>query len=245
MDACLFAQRLHEVEEIKTTVDRAVALLWLAGQEDPTTGMSGKDVARVLEIAGFPSQNASRLQTQMEGDSRTAKATAGGLRLRPASRRMLDPLLSKIVGPRPIARSDSIIPMEILERTRRDYLRRVGHQINASYDARIYDCCAVMLRRLIETLVIEVFENASMLDAIQSASGSLCMLNELLATLHKNNTRFHVGRNSHRGLSELKDLGDKSAHNRRFNATQSDIDRLRADIRTAVDELVHLAALAA
>jgi hypothetical protein len=34
------------------------------------------------------------------------------------------------------------------------------------------------------------------------------------------------------------------AHNRRFNAHKEDIDRVRDGLRVAVEELVHLAALA-
>lgn len=101
------------------------------------------------------------------------------------------------------------------------------------------------MRRLIETLVAEVFDHAGLLDRIKAPNGNLFMLNDLLAALQRETSRFHLGRNSHRGLSELKDLGDKSAHNRRFNATKADIDGLRADIRAAVDELIHLAGRAA
>ena len=54
---------------------------------------------------------------------------------------------------------------------------------------------------------------------------------------------IHLGRNAKRGLDGLKDLGDKSAHNRRFNARQPDIDHIRSDLRAAAEELLHLAKL--
>jgi hypothetical protein len=54
---------------------------------------------------------------------------------------------------------------------------------------------------------------------------------------------FHLGRNAKRGLIAFKALGDNSAHNRRFNASQDDIDRVRDDLRIAAEELLHLAKL--
>ena len=46
-----------------------------------------------------------------------------------------------------------------------------------------------------------------------------------------------------KGLRDFKNLGDLSAHNRRFNARKEDIDRVRDGLRVIVEELVHLANL--
>ncbi|MEO7660185.1 MAG: hypothetical protein ABIV48_11275, partial [Pyrinomonadaceae bacterium] len=52
---------------------------------------------------------------------------------------------------------------------------------------------------------------------------------------------INLSRNGLQGLRDFKQLGDLSAHNRRFNATKSDIERIRDGMRVAVEELVHLA----
>ena len=44
-------------------------------------------------------------------------------------------------------------------------------------------------------------------------------------------------------LPKLKDIGDKSAHIRRFNALRGDIQPLLSDIRTVVEELLYVADL--
>jgi hypothetical protein len=44
-------------------------------------------------------------------------------------------------------------------------------------------------------------------------------------------------------MPRLKDIGDKSAHSRRFNAHRGDIDPLLADIRVVIQALVYLAGL--
>jgi len=54
---------------------------------------------------------------------------------------------------------------------------------------------------------------------------------------------IHLGRNAAKGLKDFKQLGDQSAHNRRFNANANDIDRVRDGLRVAAEELLHLAGL--
>jgi len=41
----------------------------------------------------------------------------------------------------------------------------------------------------------------------------------------------------------MKDVGDKSAHSRRYIAHRQDIDKLKDDLRTVVQELVYLSGL--
>jgi len=64
----------------------------------------------------------------------------------------------KLLLPQEIAPSDSypILPYILFENTR-GYLEKINHQINACYRNTCYDACAVMIRRLTEILIIEVF----------------------------------------------------------------------------------------
>lgn len=143
---------------------------------------------------------------------------------------------------RAIQQSDSVLPCELFAGTR-GYIEKVVGQINGSYDHSFYDCCAVMCRRLGETLIIEVYEAMGRAKDIKGADNNFLMLNGLLGVLNSD-TAIHLGRNAKRGLDGLKELGDKSAHSRRFNARQPDIDSIRSDLRTAAEELLHLAKLA-
>jgi hypothetical protein len=101
-----------------------------------------------------------------------------------------------------------------------------------------------MCRRLGETLIIEVYEAQGRAAAIKDSDDNFLMFSGLLGVLKRDGT-IHLGRNAKRGLGGLKDLGDKAAHNRRFNARKSDIDGIRSDLRTAAEELLHLSGLAA
>jgi integrase len=135
----------------------------------------------------------------------------------------------------------SVIPLSLA--TTRGYLDRVVLQLNASYDAQLYDCCAVMCRRLLETLIIEVYEHCGRAAEVKGADGNFLMLNGLVSFFEKDTT-FNVGRSGMKGLRDFKTLGDLSAHSRRFNAQKEDIDRVRDGLRVVVEELIHLAKLA-
>lgn len=147
------------------------------------------------------------------------------------------------LGPkRPPPPTDSVVPRELFSGTRK-YIERVVDQINASYDHGLWDCCAVMCRRLGETLIIEVYEHEGRAHEIKGPDGNFQMLNGLLSVL-SNDNRINLGRNSKKGLRDLKELGDKAAHDRRFNARQPDIDVIKSGLRSAAEDLLHLAGLA-
>jgi hypothetical protein len=242
MDLISFAQRLDGIEALGKALDRAVALIWFAGRIDPAVGLSAREIAQALQRAGYAQQNVSRLHTQLKADKRTAKASRDRFRLQPAARRELAAMLQEFAGRPPAQQTDSLIPRSLANATRRSYLQRVTYQINASYDAGLFDCTAVMMRRMIETLIIELFESRRLEARIKDPNGHFLMLDNLIARL-ESEPDVSLSRNTKTGLRKLKELGDKSAHNRRFNAQKSDIDQLGADVRAATEELMHLANL--
>jgi hypothetical protein len=135
----------------------------------------------------------------------------------------------------------SVIPSGL--GTARGYLGKVVLQLNVSYDAQLYDCCAVMCRRLLETLIIEVYEHCGRAAEIKGSDGNFLMLSGLTA-FFENDKAFNVSRNGMKGMRDFKTLGDQSAHSRMFNARKDDIDRVRNGLRVAIEELAHLANLA-
>ena len=137
--------------------------------------------------------------------------------------------------------SDSIVPLSVV-RNSRAYIERIVYQVNGCYDSGWYDACAVMIRRLIETLLIEAFENAGMSEKIKSPSGDFLPLAEMVAAA-TNEASFNLGRGVRRALPRLKNLGDKSAHSRRFNAHQRDLQQLASDVRDTVQELLYVSDL--
>ena len=140
-----------------------------------------------------------------------------------------------------LSEAQLVVPASIVRKTR-GYIERVVNQINGSYENGWYDACAVLTRRLIETLIIETFEKHKIAAKIQNSQGDFFYLRDLIDATLKEQT-WNLSRNCKQALPRLKDVGDKSAHSRRFVAHRGDIDPLLADIRLVVQEFVYLAAL--
>lgn len=138
--------------------------------------------------------------------------------------------------------SQAILPHALVQNTR-GYLERVVNQINGCYEKGWFDACAVMMRRLMETLIVESFEAHGISDKIKHPkSGDFLFLAELVS-LTLAESSWNLGRNTKRALPNLKTVGDQSAHSRRYNAHREDIDKLIPDFRTACQELIYLAKL--
>jgi hypothetical protein len=99
-----------------------------------------------------------------------------------------------------------------------------------------------MIRRFLEILIIEAFEQHHIAHKIKNPNGDFYFLSDLI-THTLNEPAWNLSRNTKAALPKLKDIGDKSAHSRRFNAVRSDIDRLLSDLRVASQELIYLAKL--
>lgn len=134
-----------------------------------------------------------------------------------------------------------VIQMSLVRGTR-GYIERIANQVNGAYENGWYDASAVMLRRLIETLIIEAFEKHCISDKIKNPNGDFYFLRDLI-TETLNEQSWNLGRNTRQALPKLKDIGDKSAHSRRYLAHRGDIQPLLVDIRTVVQELLFLAGL--
>jgi hypothetical protein len=138
--------------------------------------------------------------------------------------------------------SEHVLAFSHVKKTR-GYLERTVNQINGCYEHGWYDGCAVMMRRLIETLIIECYEAEKIADQIKNPNtGEFYMLGELINKI-LNQPRFNLGRGTKKGLGKLKEIGDYSAHSRRYNANREDIDNVKTDFRVVCQELIYLAKL--
>jgi hypothetical protein len=137
--------------------------------------------------------------------------------------------------------TDDLFPLELIRGTR-GYIEEVAEQACGSYDQGWYDASAVMCRRLLETLIIETFEAYKIEDKIKNSDGNFHYLSVLIPTLLNEGT-WSIGRNAKKVLPLLKDLGDQSAHNRRYLAKKNDIDAIKRDLRIVIEELLHLSKL--
>jgi hypothetical protein len=137
--------------------------------------------------------------------------------------------------------SESLLPYAMTLGTR-GYIVKVVNQINGCYEKGWFDGCAVMMRRLVETLIIECFEQYRIEGKIKNSAGDFLYLADLIDKMLQE-TAWNLGRNIKQALPRLKNIGDKSAHSRRYNAHREDIDKVATDFRDACQELIYLAKL--
>ena len=131
-----------------------------------------------------------------------------------------------------------IVPHDLVSNSR-GYIERVVVQINGCYEKGWFDACAVMMRRLLETLIIECFEAKKLDHIIKQSNGDFLMLNELINKT-VSQKQWNLGRNSKNALTKFKKLGDLSAHGRRFNTRGEDIKSLIFEFRVLCEELLCL-----
>jgi len=137
--------------------------------------------------------------------------------------------------------SEQVLPHSVVRGTR-GYIEKVVYQINGAFEHGWFDACAVMIRRLLETLIIETFEAHGLANKIKNPAGDFLYLRDLVSKTVAESS-WNLSRNTKAALPRLKDVGDKSAHSRRFNAHRGDIVGLVDDLRVTVQALVYLAKL--
>ncbi len=130
------------------------------------------------------------------------------------------------------------LPLEMLTGTR-GYVEEVAGQINRSFRCNSYDACAVMIRRLLETLIIEVYEKKGLADKIKDTGGNYLMFTELVSKLVAT-PETPVGRTTRTELPKIAKVLNNCAHNRVFNIGRPQLVSYQTDIQIAVQELMGL-----
>ena len=125
----------------------------------------------------------------------------------------------------------------------RGYLERICFQVNGCFEQGWFDGCAVMMRRLVETLLIEAFEHHKIDSKVKHpTTGDFLHLRDLIDRALQEPS-WNLTRVTKTALPRLKSLGDQSAHSRRYNARREDIDRVSNEFRVCCEEFLYLAGL--
>jgi hypothetical protein len=143
----------------------------------------------------------------------------------------------------PTPTTEKVLPLSVVAPANRGYLKSIVTQANTCYEHRCFDACSVMIRRLVETLLIDMYEaKGKQADITSARTGHYHMLAELIDIALKDST-WGFSRDTKQSLPAIKQLGDRSAHNRRYLATKQDVDNVLSGLRVVVDDLLHLAGL--
>ena len=140
-----------------------------------------------------------------------------------------------------VPETEQVLPMAVVQHTR-GYIEKIVQQANGCYEHQWYDACAVMIRRIVETLIIELYEAKGKAAEIQDDNSNFLMLRDLVDTITADKF-WNLSRETKQALPLLKSLGDRSAHNRRYLAKKADVDKVTHGLRVVADDLLHLSGL--
>ena len=198
-----------------------------------------KDIMSCFEeLALEPHSNiSSYLSRNSKKRGRKYLLTRGGYIL---EKKITDTYVQLLKKPKIIPMSDNLFPHDLLEHSR-SYIQEIGREVSACFDNGLYNACSVMLRRLMETLIIELFEKYEISSHIKDENGDFLSLSGLITKLlSERSYSWNISRNSKKGFEQIKEIGDLSAHNRRYIAKKSDIEKIRSNARVCIQELLTL-----
>lgn len=236
MDIDVFVARIENFTEI--TASEAIPFFgYYLTKIKNNTSFTAKDIEECFIALSIPKySNISSYLSKAVKKKTFVKNKQGGYNISLAETRRIDEILNI---PRKTVPSSNLFPLELFDGTR-DYLRKTARQAILCYDIEAYDACLVMARRILETLIIELFEKKGISDRIKNDNRYYMFCGDLIDELLKEKVLWTIGRNTVQALPSIKTKGDLSAHNRRFNAKKSDIDQLKDGLRITIEELIHL-----
>jgi hypothetical protein len=221
--------------------ERAVSLLWFYRQTQQFEERSASELADDLRDEGFPRPNPTRLHrdlTRSRFTVRGRRAKTFQLDLRRIQ--VLDDHYREILGAVDAKVEGAILPPEWFQGTR-FYLERLSHQINGAYEYGFYDGSAVLCRRLMESLILEVYISKGLHHEIKPG-GTFLMLDGLIAHIRSHET-IVLSRNAPKTMEAVKQLGDSAAHDRTYITQANDIDDLKAPYRRLIQELMTMSGI--
>jgi hypothetical protein len=227
----------------KTNAEKAIAILWYFDRSTPDVAMSSGKLAKVLDDHHIGTSNPTLLGNAIR-KLKLASESKGGFFLKPGSRELIRKWLPEgIDGIQPTMDHEVGYLPEPVWKSTRNYVESVCRQLNGCFRSAYYDAAAVMLRRLLETLIIESYEHLNRTSEIKDSNGNYFMLKDLVerACGEKGNAGLNLGRDSKATLKDARDVGNWSAHARRYNAFATDLAKLQAGVRIAAQELIQIA----
>jgi len=235
-----FCIRLNQLE--LSNAQRALAILWFHDCQTIGVCIKASTLASTIYTTGLGNPHATRLGDAIE-KTKLAFKSKGGFKLKPTERDTIKgwliPILEGVGAD--VDLEHGYLPEAIWKNTR-GYIEKIAFQVNGCFQYGFYDGASVLLRRLVETLLIECYEHNKTQARIADSDGNYFMLSGIIADAVDKN-QLLLGRESKSVLRELKAIGDRAAHNRRYNAVRADLEKIRLGVRLVVDELIQLAEL--
>lgn len=236
MNRAKFARRIADLP--LTHVERAIAFLWYYTYSQEFDERTPSELASDLHEEGFPRPNVTRLRDELRRSRLVIRGfRSGAFQLDIRRKATLDEKYGALVNLKTTEVSGDLIDPGVVA-GKRIYLERLVFQINGSYEYGFYDSAAVLLRRLMESLLVEIYIHQKRAGEIRK-DGAFLQLERLIGYV-RNDQAITFSRNAPKTMIEVKQLGDTAAHDRVYITQKSDIDDLKARYRRLLQELLSL-----
>lgn len=218
---------------------KAIVILWNEHQRNPA-GLTTYGLGKKMNELRIGNPNRVQLERDLRRSQEVIKVGAK-FQIKAGRTEFVRNLMRDVDDKPLVDLSAAYIPEEIWKGTR-NYIEKVAVQLCGCWEQRFYDAAAVMLRRLAETLILEAYEKLGREKEIKGGDGNYFMLGTLVDRA-LSDTGLNLGREAKAGLNEIKEHGNRSAHNRRINAVRPELEKVRSKARVAVEELLNIAQL--
>jgi hypothetical protein len=234
-----FAEKLSKLKLKKT--EQAIAFLWFYRRTQTYEERTASELAADLAEEGLGQANTTRLHRELTKSKQTVKGKRPKtLQLHTKYVPELDKKYVPLVELKEVDTSPSVIPDSFVKGTR-PHLEQLIRQINGVFNYGFYDACAVLIRRILESLIIEVFIAKKLTSEIR-VNNSFLPLDKLIGKI-TNHSQIILSRNTPSTLEDIKRLGDIAAHDRNYITQLQDINEHKVEIRRVIKELLTLAGI--
>jgi len=222
-----------------TETKLAVALLWYFEEHRAMPEVPSQTLATALhELSLTGPVNISRLRKNLtRAPGVVAGREKGTFKIRLSHKDSFDADFGPHVSRPKVKVEDHVLAAEDFEGTR-TYLEKLVNQINGCYQFQFYDACAVLCRRLAESLLISAFEQNGK-GAIIKSGKDYVTFGDMIG-LAQSGQHIKLARSTADALTEAKDKGDTAAHSPNYIAKDRDIDDMKFRFRRAVADLMHV-----
>lgn len=235
-----FAQKsgLRELTE----VDRVCHLAFFFLKKEKRDEFSILEATAWVTGYGFANPNRSRLADRLEASRNTVRGQRGGFRLHLDFLRDMEAKYPELnEKSQDVIEHGTILP-EIDYQKTRGYIEALAKQMNAAYEANIFDGCAVLMRRLVEVLLILSYRHLGIESEILDLSGNYMTLDGIINNA-KQNAKLALSRNSKQHIDAYRQLGNFSAHRIEYICRREYIQPHIQDYRALTVELLHKAGI--
>lgn len=234
-----FTAKISQLDLLR--VEQAIALLWYYRQTQTYDERTASELSEDLFEDGLGKPNVTALHRDLSKNKMTVRGRRKKtFQVNAKYINELNNKYSKYLSEKTVEVTDTVLQSEIVKGTRK-YLEEMVREINGTYQYGFYNASAVILRRLMESLIIEIFITKNLVNEIK-VSGAFLMLDGLINKIIVH-PQIVLSRNAPKTMKTIKELGDTAAHDRTYLTKRLDIEENKLAFRKLIQELLSLAGI--